>query len=74
MVRLDSVLYSAALLGLAASERLSPWDSPHDRVLRAATKRNDLFRRDMRIRKKFGAELSYVESESFSQSLYYIPH
>ncbi|KAG9389039.1 HET domain containing protein [Pyrenophora tritici-repentis] len=34
------------------------------RVLRAATKRSDLYRRSMRITKKFETELAYVEEEN----------
>ena len=33
------------------------------RLLRAATKRSDLYRRSMRIMKKFETELAYVDSE-----------
>jgi len=37
------------------------------RLLRAATKRSDLYRRSMRIMKRFEAELAYVDSK-----LYYL--
>jgi hypothetical protein len=32
------------------------------RLLRAATKRSDVYRRGVRITKRFGAELAYVDS------------
>lgn len=44
--------------------------SSHDfpeahRVLRAATKKSDLFRRSMRISKKYSTELSYIERKLY---------
>ncbi|KAF2195535.1 hypothetical protein K469DRAFT_722749 [Zopfia rhizophila CBS 207.26] len=41
---------------------------PQDRVLRAATRRSDLFRRDTRIQRRFDANLAYIESENGWQS------
>lgn len=38
------------------------------RLLRAATKRSDLYRRSMRITKKFETELAYVDSELYCLS------
>ena len=35
-----------------------------ERVLRAATKRSDFFRRSMRITRSFETEVAYVESKS----------
>lgn len=37
------------------------------RVLRAATKRSDLYRRSVRITKKFETEMAYVESMLLTQ-------
>jgi hypothetical protein len=38
-------------------------DNPQThRLLRAATKRNDLYRRGVRITKRFDSELAYVDS------------
>jgi hypothetical protein len=50
----------AASIGLASSSSVE-YGSSHGRVLKAATKRDDVFRRSMRIEKKFGAVLSYAE-------------
>ena len=59
---------STALLALLAygsvevsAAAVSQGTAGPDRVLRAATKRTDLFKRSMRIYKRFEAELSYVE-------------
>ena len=38
------------------------------RVLRAATKRSDLYRRSMRITKRFETELVYVDSKLYCLS------
>lgn len=44
-------------------------DFPHaHRVLRAATKRSDLYRRSMRISKKFSTQLAYIESKLLNGS------
>ncbi|KAF2823025.1 hypothetical protein CC86DRAFT_458129 [Ophiobolus disseminans] len=39
-------------------------DLPTHRILRAATKREDLYRRSLRIRKTFKSELAYTEEEN----------
>jgi hypothetical protein len=41
---------------------ISSDDLETHRLLRAATKRSDLYRRGVRITKRFEAELAYVES------------
>ncbi|KAF2648810.1 hypothetical protein K491DRAFT_612001 [Lophiostoma macrostomum CBS 122681] len=66
MVRISSsVLLFSAVLGASASPSQNASDiSAHSRVLRAATRNSDLFRRSMRIEKKFGTELSYIEKEN----------
>ncbi|KAF2115304.1 hypothetical protein BDV96DRAFT_646316 [Lophiotrema nucula] len=53
----------AASLGTQASA-LAESSGPADRVLRAATKRSEVFRRSPRIGKKFEADLSYIETEN----------
>jgi hypothetical protein len=55
-----SVLLLAACLShgaVAASDA----DPQTHRVLRAATKRNDLYRRSLRVTKKFESELAYIQ-------------
>jgi len=37
-------------------------DAPSGRVLRAATKRSDVFRRSMRIAPRYNTQVSYIES------------
>lgn len=37
------------------------------RILRAATKRSDLYRRSVRITKRFETEMAYVESRLLTQ-------
>jgi hypothetical protein len=63
MVAFNSVLFVSAFLGATVSAA-SYHGANTDRVLRAATKRSNIFRRSMRIEKKFNAELSFVESKS----------
>lgn len=53
-----TVLLLTAWLGQGAIAAVS--DGPH-RMLRAATKRNDLYRRSMRVTKKFESEFVYTE-------------
>lgn len=49
---------------VVASLHDGPWT---DRILRAATKRSDFYRRSMRITKRFESELAYIESTFLSQ-------
>lgn len=49
---------------VSATAVASAHDEAHsDRILRAATRRADLYRRSMRIAPKFDAELAYIERE-----------
>ncbi|ORY16014.1 hypothetical protein BCR34DRAFT_145102 [Clohesyomyces aquaticus] len=57
------ILLLAGSLSTQVSAKYVP-PSPQDRVLRAATKRSDLFRRSMRIEQNFKTELSYIETEN----------
>ncbi|ORX93719.1 hypothetical protein BCR34DRAFT_669805 [Clohesyomyces aquaticus] len=56
------LLLAGALSTEVSAKYVAP--APQDRVLRAATKRSDLFRRSMRIEQKFETELSYIETEN----------
>jgi hypothetical protein len=62
MVRASGFLFLSTLVGASVAS-LPAYGSARGRVLRAATRRSDLFRRSMRIEKKFGAELSFVEGK-----------
>ncbi|KAF2478229.1 uncharacterized protein BDR25DRAFT_338854 [Lindgomyces ingoldianus] len=63
-------VYILLLAGYLSTEVLAKYAAPPppDRVLRAATKRSDLFRRSMRIEKRYDAELAYIEKENGWQS------
>jgi hypothetical protein len=54
-------LLFAAYAGLEVAATTSQDNPQTHRVLRAATKRNNLYGRSMRIQKRFEAEVAYVE-------------
>ncbi|KAF2202214.1 hypothetical protein GQ43DRAFT_5691 [Delitschia confertaspora ATCC 74209] len=58
--------YLGTEIGVSSLSLGAPSDS--GRVLKAATRRSDLFRRDTRIRRNFDANLAYIESENGFQS------
>lgn len=60
-----SRFWALLLLGYLGAEVTAsiPSAGGSDRVLRAATRRSDLFRRDVRIRRSFEANLAYIECE-----------
>ncbi|PSN61431.1 hypothetical protein BS50DRAFT_151705 [Corynespora cassiicola Philippines] len=67
--RISALLLAAGYLGSEVAAAAVPAvpvpSAPQtDRVLRAATRRSNLHRRGLRIEKKFGSELAYIEEEN----------